>query len=188
MQKDSLESIRGCGAKTKKKLNDMNIFTCQDLVQYNGPFNGVPITQLQKHAQKIMKNQNDFEIYKITNHTWKGIFAHIIEKSNIVKRVQIGDILIKPFSIKLQVFWKENKILHERHICPISILHVHCLWMYNDIISENSDDDSYETVSKKLPKFLIHEENNNLFQLQKIQLFELHNLAKEVNQLCDCVC
>lgn len=206
MLQDSIETIKGCGIKTKEKLNNMNIFTCEDLINYKGPLIGIPVTQLKKEIkksiQKIDNNINEEHIEtckhvsgiennicekRIINHTWQGIILHIIRSKSIVTRVKVGDIVIKPFSIELDVFWTKNKQSYRRTVSPLSLLHTHSMWSYNDIISENSDDESHEPTSKKLPKFLIHEDNNDFSNFHKTELTALHNIVKEVNRLYMCI-
>lgn len=189
----SLDNIRGCGTKTKRKLNDMNIFTCDELMKYDGPFNGIPINQLKSRIKEKMECKNiekkperKFEKKIITSHSWKNIVLHIVRSKNKITRVLVGDLVITQHSIQLIVTWRKNRKTYIRKISPLSLLYLHTIWTYNDIISENSTHETCDPVERSIPKFLIYGETNNFEHFKKSELVEVHNLVKEVNILRSC--
>ena len=176
---DLVSSLPGCGKITVQRLNNCNIHTIKDLIQFEGKIKDVPLDKLKQIAKK--KTNKKIEL---SEHSWKGHFAHIVRSKGQITRVQIDTLLIAPHRILLNVVWKEGKNIRRKSVSPSVVLCLQITWLNQVIVSDDSESESHmPPVTNTLPEFFIganYETTKNLDTEQKRALKSLQN---EINQI-----
>eukprot|EP01047_Picozoa_sp_COSAG01_P008374 COSAG01_NODE_330_length_18723_cov_96.763155_13_plen_191_part_00 len=180
-----VSKLKGCGKMTIQKLNANGIYTCRDLIEFEGSIPKLNVESLKKKAQQQNNNQN----ICIDSHNWKDRVCHITTKKNHVVRAKIGNLIIGKHFTALEVGWKTKCKTEKckKLVTPSAVLCTHILWITNDIMSDDSDEESEETVTSVLPKILVDTRCEAVKNLNPNQKKALHSVIKETNQLYACV-
>jgi hypothetical protein len=161
--------------KTIKKLNSNGIYGVEDLIKYKGNIPGVNIKSLKS---KVTKK----DVKHISNHSWRDRIAHVIRSKGQVTRVKIGDILVTPHRILLNVSWTEKNTMRRKSVSPICILSNQILWLNQTIISDDEDedeDDNLPPLENFLPQLQI--DKQTLSRLTITEQRAVISLLKETN-------
>lgn len=179
---DDISYLAGCGPKTIKKLNLCGIYTYGDLLKYKGLITDVPIVKLQNKAKAeiCMKKQ-------LSEHSWKNHTAHIIRSKGQVTRVKIDTLIISPHRILLNVLWREKGKTRRKSVSPMSVLCVQAMWTSNDILSDDSDEESCDFLQSLLPVFSLDPYGFEIKNLKPTEAQALASIIKEINQFHACV-
>ena len=179
---DSISFLKGCGRATCLKLNSHKVYTYQDILDFTGSIPGVNIPGLQRTAREQLKNT-----IEIIAHNWYNLVCHVVRQKGQIIRAVIGKLIIGPHRITLNVTWTSRGKLRQTSISPVSILCTQILWLSNDIVSDDSGDESCDPFEQKLPKFLVEPQHAVFQTLSLQQLKAVHSTIKETNQLYNCV-
>lgn len=182
---DSVSLLKGCGKVTTAKLNTHGVYTYRDLLGFTGVISGVNIDHLRHLASREIGVARTS--VTMDYHSWKGMVGHLIRSKGHVTRVIIGDLVVGPHTVHLNTSWIQGGKIHRKAVSPVSLLCAQIMWLSNDIVSDESDSDSYDPVETTLPKFLVETENPKIKTLTKPELDAIHSIVRETNQLFNCV-
>jgi hypothetical protein len=189
---DPVSLIAGCGSVSVQKLNEYRVYTYADLIAFSGHIPDFKYLQKFKTiAAKSLSNLDvqsrqltSSQITEISSHSWIDHTCHILRAKGQVTRVKIDRLLITPHRILMNVLWRERGTIRRKSVSPIVLVSTQCLWLTNDIVSDDSDSDTYDPVETVLPKFLV---DTKLQILDKLQIQAICSLVKEVNLLITCL-
>jgi hypothetical protein len=179
---DSVSCLKGCGKISTNKLNSHGIYTYKDLIGYIGNIPGVNLDVLKTLALDELRNTKEIDA-----HNWKDRIGHVIRAKGQVTRAVIENLIVGPHRVLLMVRWQSKGKTRRKAVSPVALLCAQILWIANDIISDDSDDESCEPMDSSLPKFLIDIENSKVNELSNSELKAVHSVIKETNQLYNCV-
>lgn len=179
---DTLALLKGCGRATIQKLNANGLYTYQNLLDFEGSVPGINLGTLRKVAVHELKNTKE-----VSAHNWQDRVGHVIRERGQVTRAVVENLVIGPHRVLLTVAWQSRGKTKRKSISPIAMLCTQILWLSNDVISDDSDEDSCEPMETILPKFLVDVENPVIKSLNPHELRAIHSVVKETNQLYNCI-
>jgi hypothetical protein len=180
---DLITLLPTCGNVTAQKLKNNQIYTYSDLLAFKGTIPDISVESLKDIARKQL-SQN----IEIACHSWKSRIVHILRSKGQITRVKVDNLLLSPHRILLNVVWQEKGTSRRKSVSPMSLMCIQSLWLTRDVVSDDSDGESYEEVKAVLPKFLIDENNLQVKNLDRHGRIALNSITKEVNQFRERVC
>jgi hypothetical protein len=129
--------------------------------------------------------------WRIQAHSWFGEIAHVTLQTGVIRRVRVGHIVLihSGSFFQIEVKWGDNQ---SKFVSPISLLFLRYLWVENECMSDDDDDNLSLVIPyvKKvilLPKLVIHvkECSREMSQLSTDQSNTLRFCLRETNQFHD---
>ena len=184
-ESDPITMLKGCGRISSQKLNSNGVFTYRQLIAFKGDIPGVNVGALKNTALADLKPTKS--TVEIQNHNWKDRVCHLVREKGQVTRAIIGNLVVGPHRVLLDVKWTARGKRRTKAISPVALLCAQILWLSNDIISDDSDSDSGESLQSVLPKFLVDTTSTVIQNLSRSELVAIHSVVKETNQLYNCL-
>jgi hypothetical protein len=130
--------------------------------------------------------------WKINQHSWFGRTAHVTLQSGIIRRVNIGHIILihNGSLFQVEVTWGSRQ---SKFVSPVSLLFLRNLWINNECISDDDEENTSLAVpyvpkgTGLLPKLVIFikECQQQMSQLSTDQSNTLRFALRETNQFHD---
>lgn len=121
----------------------------------------------------------------ITGHSWFNQTAHIA-KDGIVRRGEIGEIVLNPSAICLRVRYRAKNVPKKRSFDPVFLMAMEFLWWSKEIVSEDEPEETSTITAKEhpLPPFRIHRsEQHKLSREQTTALTWLIDQCDNIQKL-----
>ena len=169
-----VSELPGCGPKTLKKLHEHNVSTYRDVLACNNT--SLNLCKFKAYILSVCSPE-------LSCHNWCGMYAHILRSKQQVTRVKIENIIILPHRIVINVTWREKGQIRRKPVNPTSLVCIQMFWLSKDIVSDESDSESYDPIQTVLPPFVLDKNHPEVKILSESQKKALVSTFRDVNLL-----
>jgi len=106
----------------------------------------------------------------VQGHSWFGKTAHLLRPGRKMLRCTIGEFVLKPCFVGLNVRFQENGTKKNKNVSPLLLLSVNLFWVSNEFGSDEEDDSATRVLRPEmLPKLRIWTQEKFKFSQQQLE-------------------